>query len=87
MAPSWLGGRILAGLVLKRHDEFTSLGLVGARPRAFPPEPFRSLGARVVREAIVRRELAQERGRSPGWLVRQLSRLPRRMGYHLGPGD
>ncbi len=87
VAPSWLGGRILAGLVLGLQDEFTSLGLVGARPRAFPPEPFRSLGARVVREAIVRRELAEERGRSPGWLVRQLSRLPRRMGYHLGPGD
>jgi hypothetical protein len=40
-----------------------------------------------VREAIVRRELAEEAGRRPGWLVRELSRLPRRMGYHLGPAD
>ena len=87
VGPSWLGGRVLAGLVLGRDDEFTSLGLVGARPRAFPPEPFRSLGARVVREAIVRRELAEERGERPGTLIRQLSRLPRRLGYHLGPAD
>jgi glycine/D-amino acid oxidase-like deaminating enzyme len=87
VGPAWLGGRILAGLVLGRKDEFTSLGLVGlrARPRPFPPEPFRSLGARVIREAIVRRELAEEEGRRPGRLVRELSRLPRRLGYHLGP--
>jgi glycine/D-amino acid oxidase-like deaminating enzyme len=87
VAPSWLGGRILAGLVLGRHDEYTSLPLVGARPRRFPPEPFRSLGARVVREAIVRREQAEEDGRRPGLVVRELSLLPRRMGYHLGPSD
>jgi hypothetical protein len=85
VAPSWLGGRILAGLVLGRQDEYTSLGLVGARPRPFPPEPFRSLGARVIREAIVRRELAEEQGRRPGLVIRELSRLPRRLGYHLGP--
>jgi hypothetical protein len=54
-------------------------------PRAFPPEPFRYAGARVIREAIVRRELAEERGRSAGPVLRELSRLPRRLGYHLGP--
>jgi glycine/D-amino acid oxidase-like deaminating enzyme len=85
VGPSWLGGRILAGLALGRTDEFTTLGLVGARTRAFPPEPLRSLGARVIREAIVRRELAEEEGRRPGRFVRELTRLPRRLGYHLGP--
>jgi glycine/D-amino acid oxidase-like deaminating enzyme len=87
VGPTWLVGRILAGLALGRSDEFTSLGLVGTRPRRFPPEPFRSLGAAAIREAIVRRELAEEAGRRPAWVVRQLSRLPRRLGYHLGPGD
>jgi glycine/D-amino acid oxidase-like deaminating enzyme len=85
VGPAWLGGRILAGLVLGRKDEFTGLGLVGAQPRAFPPEPFRSLGARVVREAIVRRELAEEASRPVSRFVRELTRLPRRLGYHLGP--
>jgi hypothetical protein len=58
---------------------------VGTLPRAFPPEPFRYVGARIVREAIVRSESAQERGQRPGLLLRELSRLPRRLGYHLGP--
>ena len=43
-------------------DPVLELPIVGRRPRRFPPEPFRSVGARVVREAIVRRE----RGRGGG---------------------
>jgi hypothetical protein len=27
----------------------------------------------------------EEEGKEPGMLLRELSRLPRRMGYHLGP--
>ena len=56
-----------------------------ATPRAFPPEPFRYLGARAIREAIVRREQAEESGRRPNRLALEVSRLPRRLGYHLGP--
>ena len=85
VGPAWLGGRILAGLALERKDEYTALGLVGVLPREFPPEPMRSFGARVIREAIVRREQAEEAGRQPGRIVRELTRLPRRLGYHLGP--
>ena len=87
VGPAWLGGRILAGLALERKDEYTALGLVGAAPREFPREPLRSLGARVIREAIVRREQAEEAGRQPGRIVRELTRLPRRLGYHLGPKE
>jgi glycine/D-amino acid oxidase-like deaminating enzyme len=86
VAPSVLGGRILAALAAERRDDAAlALPLVGTLPRAFPPEPFRYLGARVVREAIVRTESAQERGVKPSRAMRQLIRLPRRLGYHLGP--
>jgi glycine/D-amino acid oxidase-like deaminating enzyme len=86
VAPSVLGGRILAALAAgKRDDEAASLPIVGATPRAFPPEPFRYLGARAIREAIVRREQAEESGRRPNRLAFAISRLPRRLGYHLGP--
>lgn len=86
VAPAVLGGRILAALALGRADDpSVALPLVGAVPRAFPPEPVRYLGARLVREAIVRTELAEERGDRPSSLLRELSRLPRRMGYRLGP--
>jgi hypothetical protein len=81
-----LGGRILAALALERGgDPALALPLVGVLPRAFPPEPFRSIGARVVREAIVRTELAEEHGEPGSRVLREVGRLPRRLGYHLGP--
>ena len=86
VAPAALGGRILAELALGRRGEAASLPIVGAAPRAFPPEPFRYLGARVIREAIVRRESAEEEARSPNRIALEISRLPRRLGYHIGPG-
>ena len=86
VAPAVLGGRILAALALERaEDPVLALPVVGTLPRAFPPEPFRYVGARVVREAIVRTELAEERGERGSRLLREVSRLPRRLGYHLGP--
>jgi glycine/D-amino acid oxidase-like deaminating enzyme len=86
VAPSHLMGRILAALALGEEDPITRLPIVG-RPRGiFPPEPFRYVGARVMREAMIRREDAEEAGRRPHRLLREISRIPRRLGYHLGPG-
>jgi glycine/D-amino acid oxidase-like deaminating enzyme len=86
VAPAVLGGRILAALAVDRADDpVLQLPLVNRLSRAFPPEPMRYLGARVVREAIVRTEEAEERGERPPRLLREVSRLPRRLGYHLGP--
>lgn len=86
VAPAVLAGKILAAKALDRTDDpVLRLPLVDVLPRAFPPEPFRYVGARVVREAIVRTELAAERGERGSAVLRQVSRLPRRMGYHLGP--
>ncbi len=82
---SWLGGRILAALALERDDPVRHLPMVGRRPRRFPPEPFRYAGARVIREAIVATEQGDDVGRPRGRLLRALTRLPRRMGYDLGP--
>jgi glycine/D-amino acid oxidase-like deaminating enzyme len=87
VAPSHLGGRILAGLVLGTDDEWTRLPVVGRRARPFPPEPFRYVGARMLREAMVRREDAEELGRSPSRIFLALSRVPRWLGYRLGPGS
>jgi glycine/D-amino acid oxidase-like deaminating enzyme len=87
VGPAVLGGRILAALAAgrARDDGWASLPIVGATPRAFPPEPLRYLGARAIREAIVRRERAEEEGRRPNRIALELSRLPKRLGYHLGP--
>ncbi len=89
VAPAILGGRILAVLATgrAREDDVGSLPIVGegATPRAFPPEPFRAIGARIFREAMVRREQAEEAGREPSRVLREVTRVPSRLGYHLGP--
>ena len=54
-------------------------------PRRFPPQPFRSIGAAVVNAATVRRDDALDRR---GWvdpITDFVARMPRRMGYRLGP--
>jgi hypothetical protein len=58
---------------------------VDAESRRFPPEPFKTLGARAVREAVVRTEQAQDEGGRAMVALRQMARVPRRMGYRLGP--
>jgi glycine/D-amino acid oxidase-like deaminating enzyme len=85
VAPSHLAGRILAARVLGSDEPVTRLPLVDGVPRSLPPEPFRYLGARILREAIIRREDGEEEGKRPAWWLRELTRLPRRLGYHLGP--
>jgi glycine/D-amino acid oxidase-like deaminating enzyme len=85
VAPSHLMGKVLARLALERDDDLTRLPFVERLPRRFPPEPLRSAGAHLVREAVVRMERAQDEGRRPNPLVRQVAKLPGRLGYHVGP--
>ena len=87
VGPSVVGGGILAARAVEASaDPALALPLAnGGAPRRFPPEPARFVGARLVREAAARRESIEERGESPSRLLRELSRLPRRIGYHLGP--
>jgi len=85
VAPTHLAGQVLADLITETDSDNLRLPMVNAQPRAFPPEPFRSFGAAVVRRAMIAKETAEERGRKPGFVVSQLARTPRRLGYLLGP--
>jgi glycine/D-amino acid oxidase-like deaminating enzyme len=85
VAPTHLAGRVLADLITGADTDEVRLPMVNARPRAFPPEPLRSWGAAVVRRAMIAKETAEERGREPGFVISQLAKTPRRMGYLLGP--
>jgi glycine/D-amino acid oxidase-like deaminating enzyme len=87
VGPSHLVGRICAALALGSDEPITRLPIVGRPSPPFPPEPFRHIGARVVREAMIRREDAEEAGRRVPVPWRLLSTLPRRLGYHLGPSS
>jgi glycine/D-amino acid oxidase-like deaminating enzyme len=85
VAPSHLAGRVLADLVTGADSDDVRLPMVNARTRTFPPQPFRGLGATVVRRAIIAKDTAEERGRKPNPLANAIARLPRRLGYLLGP--
>jgi glycine/D-amino acid oxidase-like deaminating enzyme len=85
VAPSHLAGRVLSDLVTGADTEATRLPMVNPKPRLFPPEPFRSIGAAVVRRAIIANDTAEERGLRPNPLAATIARMPRRMGFLLGP--
>jgi glycine/D-amino acid oxidase-like deaminating enzyme len=84
VGPSWLGGQILASLVLGADDEWTRLPLADRRVSRLPPEPFRRVGGGLVRWAIMACEAAEEEGRRPPLAARAGAALPRLRGMELG---
>lgn len=75
VGPAMLGGKILRSLALGLDDEWAQCGLVQPLRRAFPPEPFRYFGGRLVRNAVEQSDLAADEGRDTGLLVRALTAL------------
>jgi glycine/D-amino acid oxidase-like deaminating enzyme len=84
VGPSWLGGRILASLVLDADDEWARLPLATRRVPRLPGEPFRRLGGGLVRSAIMACEAAEEQGRRAPAAARAGAALPRLLGMELG---
>jgi glycine/D-amino acid oxidase-like deaminating enzyme len=83
VGPTHLGGEILARLALDRRDELTRLPLVDPPRKLFPPEPLRYLGGAMIRQALVRKDAAEDEGRSPDPLTALVASLPRRLGLRL----
>ena len=84
VAPSRLAGRVLAAVIDGGEDPVARLPIFGARARRFPPEPIRYIGARMIREALIRKDEAEDRNGRPGLIVRSIARLPRLLGYRFG---
>jgi glycine/D-amino acid oxidase-like deaminating enzyme len=83
--PARLAGRALAALVDGSGDpSVAALPFVGPRQPVLPPEPLRFIGARMVREALIREDDALDDGRQPNPLIRLVARLPRILGYRVG---
>lgn len=85
VAPSHLGGKILAALATHDDDELTRLPIVGRTPKRFPPEPIRSPGMLVANTAIRHKDDTEATGGSAGPLTSLTATTPRRLGYNLGP--
>jgi hypothetical protein len=58
-------------------------GLIGQRQRFLPPEPFRYIGARAIRVALIRQDDVLDAGREPGALVSMVASLPGLLGYRF----
>ena len=85
VGPAHLMGKILAARALGIENEYTRLPLVGMEPKRFPPQPFRNIGAALANEATVRRDDSLDERGSVNPIVNFVAKLPRRLGYHLGP--
>ena len=84
VGPSWLGGQILASLVLGQDDDWTRLPLVGRQIRKLPPEPINYLGGSLVRKAMLSVEDAETSGRRASAPARFVASLPSRLGLRVG---
>jgi len=84
VGPTWLGGQILASLVLRLEDEWTSLPLAARKVPSLPPEPLKRLGGGLVRTAIMSCERADEEGRRPSLPARAGAALPRLFRMEIG---
>lgn len=84
VGPSWLGGQVLASLVLGLDDEWTALPLVGRDVPRLPPEPLRHLAGGLVRAASLACEDAEQDGRPAPALARAVASLPRLVGLPIG---
>jgi glycine/D-amino acid oxidase-like deaminating enzyme len=84
VGPSWLGGQILASLVLGTRDQWTALPLVDRRARRLPPEPLRYVGGRLVRWGTLASEDAIGAGRQPSAAARAAAAIPRLLRMPIG---
>ena len=66
VGPCHMGGQILASMVQGLDNAWTRSPLVNGPLGFFPPEPIRYLGSLMVRNAIRRKERAEDHGRRPG---------------------
>ena len=85
VGPTWLGGQILASLVLRSDDEWTALPLASRRVASLPPEPLKHLGGALVRVRDPRlRARGRRRAAAPPLPARVGAALPRLFGMEIG---
>lgn len=65
VAQTRMGGKILSSLILGIDNEWTNSGLAKGPLGYFPPEPLRWTGAMIVRNAVRRKEEAEDNEKTP----------------------
>jgi glycine/D-amino acid oxidase-like deaminating enzyme len=80
VGPSYMGGQILSSLVLGADNAWSRSPLTKGPCGYFPPEPIRYVGSLMVRNAIRRKESAEDLNRKPWLLDRMLSKFANAAG-------
>jgi putative aminophosphonate oxidoreductase len=75
VGPAFLGGRALASLTLDLGDEWAHSARLLPPQGGVPPEPIRSLGGRLVKAAVARKERLEDRGRRGDPITRLVAGL------------
>ncbi|OCT29542.1 FAD-dependent oxidoreductase [Pseudomonas putida] len=75
VGPCHMGGQILSSLALGMNNAWTRSPLVKGPLGQFPPEPIRYLGSLMVRDAVRRKERAEDRGLRPRRLDVRLAKF------------
>jgi len=80
VGPTYMGGQILSSLLLDEDNAWTRSPLLRGPLGLFPPEPIRYIGSIVVRDAIRRKEAAEDRDARPWMGDRLLSKFANAAG-------
>ncbi|WP_261835779.1 FAD-dependent oxidoreductase [Vibrio ishigakensis] len=75
VAQTRIGGKILSSMVLGEDSEYASCALTGGPRGHFPREPMRWLGAMMVRDAVRRKESAEDKEKKPFVIDKLLAKL------------
>lgn len=77
---AYLGGQILTSLCLDLDDQWSNAGFVSCPLGKFPPEPIRWLGAIAVRNALRRKENAEDANKKPNKIDNYLATFAKAAG-------
>ena len=75
VGPSYLAGRVLASMSLDYNDEWSNCPLVRPPTRDFPPEPFRYVGSKLLRHALIKADKADDTDKPTPWFSRMMARF------------
>ncbi|GAM63406.1 O-acetylhomoserine sulfhydrylase [Vibrio ishigakensis] len=75
VAQTRIGGKILSSMVLGEDNQYSNCSLTGGPRGHFPPEPVRWLGAMMVRDAVRRKESAEDKEQKPFVIDKILAKL------------
>ena len=78
--PTFVGGDILSSMALDEINEWTNSNFCKGPIKLFHPEPFRWIGAMIIRNAVRRKENAEQQERNPSWIDKKLAKLATSIG-------